>query len=472
MNFQEKNKILEDAIKKYAPIVAESFNNNQTVFEYSKKLYDYNLDNVHEIRQKNIIRDLENNILEIFGRKEILRLPLAINIVDHHAILNHPILLATNILGNAYKLLDKDNKNKSSIVVLTSAIVPPNNFFNRKGFLLNGKRVPLFSNKEMHQASCFIPLHKFSFIERLKNIKSWHDFNEKEKNFLINLEKEICKIDFSRAKDYSDQISIINEFLWKMIFADDVRGHIPDLFYITQEKYFTKIISIILSEDNIVKKSLFNSEFRDLVIKKFDGLIGCWDNRNKKGTHFFWYRNKNNEAKRLYLKNNYLESEDKLYKIELEQDKIKYLLKNNEIIPNLFLIFSYLVFWCGIKPLVGYGSGNYLTKMKEVWMEIFQESDKEEYLRTKGINTKSLVGGQIVTYNRNEKNEIYSQFAFDVIYNGGLDKKYLKNLFSMQYRALLKPALMEIYESYVPLDERIDLQLKTSDMMGKEFNWI
>lgn len=472
MNKEEEIKILKEGIKKYAPVVAEFFDKEENILQYSENLYDYAVDKEYLKRQKDLCRVMEKYIKRLFSEKTDIKPPLIINIVDHHAILNHPILLATNIVANAYRLIN--NKEKKPIAVLTSSVVPLNNFFNKKGFQFHGRRVPLFSNKEMHQASCFVGRHDFNFTQRLKDIGRWQEFNPKEQEFLSNIEEEILNLDYSKAKNYNDQISLIDRFLWKRLFAEEIREEIPGLYYLTQEDIMRDILPSFLKKDNIISKAIFDDDFRKVILDNFQGLIGCWDGKNKKGTHFFWYKNEKNEAARLYLKNNALISEDKTKKIKLEREEIISLMEKEEIVPNLFVIFGFMTFWAGLRPLVGHGSCNYLTKMKDAWLKTLKDFNQEEHDRLSGIDTKGLIGGEIVTYGRDENGEIVDLYAFDVIEKGGLTKEYLKNIFKMKYKDLLKPALIEIYNSYVPVTggERVDLGLKPQDMMGEEFSWI
>ena len=462
--------VLKEGIRKYVPVVAEFFDQDESIIDYSHRIHNHLIDNIYKNRQHNLCRVIEKYVEKLFGEKININPPLIINIVDHHAILNHPILVSTNIISDAYRLMEK--RPKQPIVVLTSSIIPVNNFFNKKGFDFHCKRVPLFSNKEMHQASCFLDKRDFSFVQKLKDIDSWKMFDVTEQQFLLSIEKEILSLDFSRAQSYNNQISIINHFLWKKLFHEDFADDVPELFYLTQEDIVRELAVEILSEDNIVSKAIFDNDFRQIVLNNFDGLTTCWDEEKNKGTHFFWYKDENNEAKRLYLKDGSLVSENGLKKIKLTKEEIIPLVQKNELVPSLFVVFGYMTFWCGLKPLVGYGSCNYLTKMKEAWQKTLKDRDFQEYERMTEINTKSLVGGEIATYGRNGKNDLVELYAFDVIARGGLTKTYLEKLFSMGIRDLLMPAVLEIYKSYVPVEERQELNLKSEDLVGNVFDWI
>jgi len=78
----------------------------------------------------------------------------------------------------------------------------------------------------------------------------------------------------------------------------------------------------------------------------------------------------------------------------------------------------------------------------------------------------------VVTYARTSNGELVNQFALDIIAAGGLSKAYLENLVHMRYCDVLTPALLEIYESYVPVNERQKLSLTVADLTGEVFSWV
>lgn len=468
----KEKEILESGVKEFSPVVGEYLTREDSILDFSKSLYKYATDEVQITRQKKICQAIESIASRIFSQPVKVETPLATNIVDHHAILNHPILLATNIVGNAFRINESRVKSDRPIIVLTSSIVPPNNFFNRKGFQFHGKRVPLFSNKEMHQASCFIGAHDFHFVARLKALELWGSFSASEKEFLSSIEQEIVGQLTPQTTNYNDQISLINTLLWKKLFAQSIRSEIPDVIYVTQEHLLKELAHEVLSDDNFVSRAIFEPEIRSQVLNEFRGIAGCWDEVKDKGTHFFWFRNEKNEADRLFIFDNQLVSLDGNKKIALNREALIPLLQSGEIIPSLFVIFGFLCFWGGIRPLVGHGSSYYLTQMKQAWQKILINFDNKEAERIGTIDTKGLVGGAIATFARNSQGDLESQYAFDVIASGGMTRSYLDHLLSMPYHALLQPALLDIYESYVPVEKRAKFSLTPADLMGNAFDWI
>lgn len=459
---------LKSGIRKHSPVVAELFEREDEIKEYSQVLHQAHPDEVYDQRKKVLLGSIEKYVERLFCKTISLPNMPAVNIVDHHILLNHPILTATNIVANAAHLQDPS----SPLIAITSSIVPQDNFFSKGGFIFHGKKVPLFARKDIYQCGCFLPLHDFHFVNKLKDLGRWKEFNQVEQEFLQKIEGEINALDFTRARDYNNQVAVINNFLWKKLFEPKLAKQLPELYYYPDITLVQDCLPEVLKTDNFISSALLEPIFRDEMVKAFDGVTGCWDAQRKKGTHFFWYRTKKNELGRLTLDNGALVSEDGLFTMPMTKDNILQNLNNNVIVPNLLVICSIITFWAGIRPLVGYGSANYITRMKQAWLEVLKNRDQDEYNRLSSIETKGLIGGFVLTFKRDDSGALLSQYAFDVIADGGLTEEYLEKLLAMRFKDLLAPALLEIYDSYVPAEEKVELGLTPADMMGSEFDWI
>src|SRR3989344_4391835 len=108
----------------------------------------------------------------------------------------------------------------------------------------------------------------------------------------------------------------------------------------------------------------------------------------------------------MHVEGGYLVANDGSVKVALTPDDLIEKLRTKSLVPNLFLVFAYLTYWCGIKPLVGHGSSLYLSKMKEAWLDVLKIMP-EEAARVASIDTKGLIGGSVVAYKR-ENSQIKS----------------------------------------------------------------
>lgn len=481
----EKEKQLVIAqTKKYAPQLGRLFDLNMKLKDFPAELYNFEVAKEHVKRQDVIKQVIFKKIGKLFGKnfKEELKInldgKLALNIADHHQVLNHPFLISANLIGGADKILAK-NKADASIVI-SSGDVPPNNYFSKNGFTFHGKRVPIFSNSETEYCSYYIPKRDFDFIARLKTADRWKDFLQEEKDFLISQFEKIKNFDYSNCENYLDQISVIIKNTWPDLFEKKLRVNLFELIYITQEEVVTEALIKILKEDNIISRSLFNKEFRQVILDNFRGNVVAWKENEGKGTHFFWRKYPGRpQSLRLYAEGEKLAPQDQRFKdlaVPLERDVIIDLLKKREIYPSLFMIFGVLNFYAGIKPLVGYGSVIYLDFMKQAWiktLENFNLMDEIELI--KKVQTDGLVAGLTVFFKR-EDNKLKTLFAHDIFFNGGMSEEYIKTILSMNYGEFLKVASADLYDyiakKYIPKDKRLKLNINFDDLAAIRFDWL
>ncbi|MDP2630506.1 MAG: hypothetical protein Q8P56_03805, partial [Candidatus Uhrbacteria bacterium] len=147
-------------------------------------------------------------------------------------------------------------------------------------------------------------------------------------------------------------------------------------------------------------------------------------------------------------------------------------LATSEIIPSLFVIYGWLLLYAGIRPLVGYGSLNYITQMKMAWIDVLQGVDDDERARAQTVNTLGMIGGLIVAFKRSGDGSLLNQYALDLVHAGGMKREYLERLFEMKLNDLLGPALLDIYGSFIPASQRVKHSLTSNDLLGQAFDWI
>lgn len=475
---KEKN-IMIDQIKKYSPIFREFFELDLSLKEYSEQIYKFNYNNVYIKRQQIVKTAILNKFQQLFGSdcQEKLNLEfdeqLACNIVDHHQFLNHPLLIADNVIANIGKFFKKDKS--KAIIVISSGDVPPNNYFSKNGFQLHNKKVPIFSNSEKESSSCFLPKRDFNFITRLKEVKWWQQFSKDEQNFLEQEYQKIKEMDFSGCKNYNDQISIIVKNTWPHLFEEKIRKTLPELLYITQEELTTVCLLKIIDQDNFITATLFDKDFREKVIEYFRGIVVTWDEKDNKGTHFFWRKHPTeNKSLRMYIIGDMLMPADPNFKhlgVKLERREIADLLQRGEIYPSLFIIFGVLNFYFGVKPLVGQGSLVYLNLIREGWIKVLSNSAyHQEVKNIESYKIDNLIAGVSLFFER-EDEKLKTLYAFDIIYKGGITADYLNKILNTKFSDLLSISVPGIYDyisqKYIPENEKIK-PVVTSDILAGE----
>lgn len=478
---KERDLIIEQ-IHKYVPIFSRFFDVQSTIREYSENLFNFEVSPVHIERQKLIKHKITEKFITLFGDKGFLELnikfpnKLAFNIVDHHQVLNHPALIGSNVIGGINKILT--NSKQAPTIVISSGDVPPNNYFSKSGFQFKNNTVPLFSVSERENCSYFMDKRKFNFIERLKITKRWQEFDCKEQDFLTQYQEIFNSIDFSLCKDYNDQITLIVKHTWPLMFEKSIRQNLPELLYITQEELTRECLKILLKENNFISAGLFNPTFRQKILDNFRGIVVAWKESDHKGTHFFWRKYPGQpRSLRMYVKGNMLVPDDERFKhlaIELNPDTIIELMQKREIYPSLFMIFSVLNFYAGIKPLTGYGSTVYLELFRQAWLKTLETSEfPEENELIKQVDATGFIGGIAIFFGKRD-GRIKTLQATDIMAQGGITKDYLQKIFNMKFNELLSVASADLYDyfssKYIPKEVKIKKQINFDDLANITFD--
>lgn len=469
MTVKKKNEfeMIKKGIREYAPLIADFFDYSKMLIEHSQSLYDFLCDPVHVQRQKCIADAITVYCSRVHGLHANVPLPMAINIMDHHSMINNPLSIATNIVANAHRLLSGDSR---PIITFSTSIPPQDNYFSDVRF--HGRRLRFFSKKELPQSTCFMSIHSFRCSDRLGHAGKWTQFTKNEQEFILNFEHTLASLDLGCAENLNDQVSILNGYLWKQLFEGSLRPTIPDMIHVSNEDIIRVLAPIVLGQENMITKALFNSTFRASILQRFEGLAGCWDEKNKKGTNFFWHR-RNNRHEALFVHGGELRNEDASFSVPLEENAIISALKSQDIIPGLFVIYGWILFYCGVRPLVGYGSLNYVTQMKMAWLDVLRGgADDEERARVQSVDTLGMIGGLLVSFKRSENGKLANQYALDLLYDGGMKREYLEHMLQMKFNDLLGPALLDIYASWIPAHMRKAHSLTSNDLLGASFDWI
>lgn len=468
--------IIIEQIKKYVPKVAGYFDDIETVSQYASRLSAHEVDGVQRERQRLVAARVEAKIIGLWGdgalekNKVDLNGPLAINIGDHHQVLNHPFLIASNVISGAGKILLPQKS--TAIVVISSGDVPPNNFFSLNGFTFHGKRVSLFSASERETTSYYLPKRLFDPVDRLRKINRWTEFNESERAFLVSEQERLQSYDYSRCQNYIDQISIVVRESWPRMFEEKLRATLPELLYVTQEELVSDCLIQMLTSENFITATFFSKQFRQVVLDNFRGNVVAWRESEGKGTHFFWRKHPDRaHSLRMYVQGEYLVPHDERYHhlaVPLEPAVLAELLKAREIYPNLFTIFSVLNFYAGIKPLTGYGSRVYLELFKEAWIRCLGGSAYSDELPRVGlVDTSGLIAGLPLFYKR-EGPSVRLQYAYDIMYDGGVSEEYLKGAFALSVRDLFSIGAIDMYPyyslKYIPASEKVVPKITFDDV--------
>lgn len=463
---------LQEKIKGKIPLLGGYLGSQEILNDYSRSLHNFSPAPIHKQRQELFKTVIERELKRIFGEDFDFRQfdfgnDSVFSIVDHHDILNHPLFISPNIITNLYRLGENNFDLAKGTTVISDSGIPIDHYGNRRGLSFFGKTLRLYSHAERHKIAFALPKRKdFDLSKQAEKI----GLTSEHVQFLKQIEETFNSAAQSEtATFYRDQVTIINGILWKKLFEEKLRSNVPDLFHVAGEVITTSLLNKFFHDhSNIFYRVLFEKSIREDVLQSFDGVRGCWKNDKTYGTHFFWGINDRGESERMWVSGDQLVSENGDLQLNLSMESILEALEEEKIYPGLFLVYGIIIFYFGTKPLTGFLSTDYLTRMKEKWISVVAKFDPDEAALIQTIPTSNLVQGPKTIFDFRDGKYV-DMYTLDILYKGGVSENYLEKLRSMTLGALLLPGLPDIYKAYIGAE---NLDVSVDDLMNESFGWI
>ncbi|HOZ36795.1 MAG TPA: hypothetical protein PLR18_03115 [bacterium] len=430
------------------PTLAQFFRSEENLDEYSRRINTYQAPATYIERQKYLKKIIRKKVDTIFNQEERKNIDLRIDdntglvagSMDHHGILNHPILTSLHALTNFYKLYHREQF--GDILTFATSNVPFNDPFHKRGIILHDKKINLFPKKYGHKLMWGMPKYDFDIAGRLKEKHQWHLFDTEEQKFLEEITTGIRRIDTSGCQYLGDQMTKINFYLWKKLFSLEAREKTANLVIIEDTVFVDYLINLIKNEpQSFIYQMIFDKSFRSRALDKFEGIPGAWNDEKELGSQLFWLVDEENERVRLTVEEGSLVGEG--YKITIEPEIITKLLAEKKLIPCMLLKFALVIVYLGMKTLTGF-SLEYTTRMVGAIRELIKEDFPDEYELSEKIILNSMNVASI-TLGPDGQGGWKELYAFDVIFNGGFDEKVLEKIGRIQYKDLLIPYLAFAY---------------------------
>jgi hypothetical protein len=434
------------------PNLERFFLSEDTISENSKKLYSYSPTEIYLKRQKEFSRLIQKKMQKLFSERELKQIKIpAINeglkggVVDHCGILNHPVLIGVNIVPNFFRMFNRAAN--GDILTFATGNIPLNDPFHRRGFMIGERKVNLFPKSDKNKVVYGLPKHNFSITQSLQITHQWKFHPPEIQKFLQEIQNIIDSVDFSNCECLGDQMTRINFHLWPLLFSEGLRKNVSDLISIEYDDVVIEYLLSILNhnKESFIYRMLFDVNFRTKMVAYFEGKIGAWDEENNRGTQFFWGLDDKNEHLRMKLDGDKLKSEDSDLTIDWNLESLTDALSKRKILPGMFLKFSLILFYTGIKPFAGYGSGNYLAVLQKDMMEFLENDYPSEVENIKNLIVNNVTSVPVLLH-RNKDGKIENFFAFDIMLNGGLSETYFKKIDSVPLKFFMASNLNTIYE--------------------------
>ncbi|WP_030986602.1 hypothetical protein [Streptomyces sp. NRRL S-1813] len=470
-------------LRTYVPDMAPYFEDDRPLGEYAKALSPTSgVAPEHAERQELIATCVRRVLRRAFGPggpadAVTARDIRAVNIVDHHQVLNHPLLLGTNIIANAGRLLSDGPA--APIVTLSCSNVNPSNHYMRNGFRFRGVDIPYFSAKEHRDVMYYLRPRTFDFVQRLHSLKRWSGFAPADQDFLEEYQHLLNGLDHSASPGHRDQLATVVHGTWPRLFSEELRPRLPDLLYAGAEDVARESLIELLAEESYLSEALLDPVPRQRVLDTFRGVVVAWDEAAGKGTHFFWMRHPGRPGLlRLYVQGGELVPADPRFahlRVPLERDALREALHREDLVPSVALYMTLLLF-AGIKPLVGPGSLVYTTQLKNGWQALLDRHGPAREARLiEEVDVTGMIAGTPVFFERAGET-LTTLYAADVMSKGGVDETYVNSVLRTPFKDVLSVGSSGVYDlfsnSYIPKEQQLTERIGFDEAATFVHDWV
>ena len=318
-----------------------------------------------------------------------------VSTADHQCPINHPVYINSNIQLSLFtKSFSLNKKPYIMPPILSFSSLPLNNTAYIRGLLMASpkgeKRFSFFGSSMRHAA---LPLVK-AFCFDKKTIKSWlkanqNIFSNHELDFISSLLKKVSTdSSINKCTSYSEQISVWNKWLWSNFFPDYRMEFFP--IDILSQTFFSHYL---LNDQQLPLYKFLFEWSTDKIIELFNGIYGCWNIENSKGTFFFWGIDEKKRMIPLKFVNNHLISDDtKFSPVEWKLSSINQAWNDNRIIPSLLTNYLVIAGHYGLFCSGAFNQIGYLQPMMKQYAHglkiigLYKESERVKKIAVDGIH--------------------------------------------------------------------------------------
>lgn len=497
----------------------------RTILEYGDKGIDFYLKSINHNSgttsidpRKDFINAVVDYLEPLLGQdvanrvaNDIETFPVILT-ANHHGIEYLPQFMQGNILYYICRLIN--DKNSSTVPVLSCGGVPMRNCSYARGILMYEIeaegindlpcKLPVFPDKYRQAMVNLMPPFTESFVnnalKRLDKLVSTEQVNSKIGSTAKDILEEVYLKDFVlNQKKYSHQAVIVNHQIGKKIFSKTAKK--PDIAYIELEAITSSLIKLdLLKSSSLAYVTLFNENLCEKIISNLDGKRICWDTKKLQqltseelskderskliggsGTHFFWGVEENFMRYPLML----VKEKGKTPKLvgregsgversfEFTTSNIIELLKNDKIMPSVFMCFLVIAFARNYGCLGGYFQGDYLKAIKKGMEEAFSEFP--EYFSYKNeisnVPCDYYLSGPMFAGIKKDKNLVLPAGTIEIIAGGGFDERDLEKISEINIEEAHHLGIYNLYPDIANESNWIeDWQQRLGEELFKTYN--
>lgn len=434
---------LREAVLQKRPVLRDILEKrgSKNIFDYALDFLDVNTNATVEKRQDEFISVFSHVAREKLGNDvacsvaEQLKKYYFVSTADHHGPICHPYFINSNLVSSIMCSEKCDSALKDVIVLSCANVSLANSTFPR-GILFNsyaqGKMVTrqlgFFPNNSSVRYSRVYHQRPYTLsdVERMrKQLKDWQLSGEIKVEEAAGVERILETVymheEVLSCQSYSDQITKTNLLLWRKVLNHNHVGNAPDLLYIELEAVvISLLIKHHLFSNTAIHRILFEPACQEEFTVYFEGIEGGFSNQNGWGTWLFWALPHGEKyCKRLVRRGQVLVSEDGTYAVQLTPESLKEAFERKEIFPSTQLSLIVLALYYGLKCLGGFCQVNYLTVMKEKYLQMMTNwGDRESIEACVRLQTKELGEDLTIAFLGGAHGELSLATSLDLILYG------------------------------------------------------
>jgi hypothetical protein len=372
-----------------------------------------------------------------------------VSTIDHHGILNHPFFLNSNLIYSQRPNLDY-------LICFSTASVSLNNsswpgcllVTDRGGHL---RRFSFFPDRIKTRAVLSAKALGLKDVERVKSQITAADFlEESNKQKILEIVESIFQSEnFYKLESFSRQAAYASTALWTKVFPSA-----PKLLYLPLEEIVSSVVAAEIAprKNHILHKLFFTTGGWDIIERYFHGSLGAFGSGHK-GSFLFW--GVDSKGRRMHLARRGKQLIDGDVVISADAEHMTGLLQSGKIYPTSLVCFLVLLYY-GITCLGGFNQVNWLTDIKEKFVDILKElSERELADSILGLPTENFAEG-LLAFGINPEGQIYKPSLLDLLLrkDAGLFNRYRQLASLITVGESIDIQLPEIYKVIVPAEQR------------------
>jgi hypothetical protein len=173
-----------------------------------------------------------------------------------------------------------------------------------------------------------------------------------------------------RARNYSEQITLLNHQWWAEMFPES-----PEYVPIDAEDIVREILIKHIEKNTVMAQLVTDEKIQPMIEEYFDGISCCFEKAHKRWTYLFWYLDEESNRHALWRHGDNLVTIDGSFRVEMNPLSLLSSLWSGSLIPSGLLVYTTLSCYYGLRCFWWFAQGDYLPQMQQAYKNILKHID-------------------------------------------------------------------------------------------------